>query len=46
MKSDVIKVVNGVKYVEGDMTISGELDYETLVVKNGNVTISEDLNTS
>ncbi|MDD3646802.1 MAG: hypothetical protein PHH06_05365 [Candidatus Gracilibacteria bacterium] len=45
MKSD--DVVNSVKYVDGkDIKISGDLDYETLIVKNGNVIIGGNLNTS
>jgi len=39
-------VLNWVKYVEWDITISWDQNYETLVVKNGNVIISWDLNTS
>lgn len=40
-------IVNGVRYVEGDATIWGEITtYETLVVRNGNVFISSDLNTA
>lgn len=37
---------NGVHYEEWDYSISGDLPYETLIVKNGNVTIEDDLNTS
>lgn len=44
MTSDTI--INKVKYVNWDITISWEQDYETLVVKNGNVIISWDLNDS
>lgn len=33
-------VVNGVKYVEWDVTLSWNQSYETLIVKNGNVTIT------
>ncbi|MDD5770241.1 MAG: hypothetical protein PHE25_04670 [Candidatus Gracilibacteria bacterium] len=42
------QIVNGVKYVVGeDVTISGnDLGYETLVVKDGNITISGNLNNS
>ncbi len=46
------KILNKVRYVVWDITISGEIpqtgenSYETLVVKNGNVIISWDLNTS
>lgn len=40
------QTVNGVKYVEGNYTLSGNPDYETLVVKNGNVTIAGNVNTS
>ncbi|NDK08391.1 hypothetical protein EOM39_04050 [Candidatus Gracilibacteria bacterium] len=41
------QVLNRVKYVVGeDAVISGDLDYETLIVKDGNVVISGDLNTS
>jgi len=39
-------VVNGVRYIEWDVTLSWDQNYETLVVKNGNVFISWDLNTS
>ncbi len=39
-------VVNWVKYVEWDISISWDQDYETLVVKNWNVIITWDLNTS
>ena len=39
-------VINWVKYVEWDMNLSWNgLWYETLVVKNGNITIDGDLNT-
>jgi len=42
-----LQILNWVKYVEWDTTISwNDLWYETLVVKNGNVIISWDLNTS
>lgn len=41
------ETVNGIKYIEWkNETISGTLSYETLIVKNGNVIISWDLNTS
>jgi len=40
------EVINGVRYVEWDVTISGNQSYETLIVKNGNVFISWDVNTS
>ncbi|MDD5376593.1 MAG: hypothetical protein PHH16_00585 [Candidatus Gracilibacteria bacterium] len=40
------QIVGGVKYVTGDITISGEQDYETLIVKDGNVIINGNLNNS
>ena len=41
------RTVNKVKYVEWiDETITGDQDYETLIVKNGNVIITGNLNTS
>ncbi|MDD3302297.1 MAG: hypothetical protein PHN31_01980 [Candidatus Gracilibacteria bacterium] len=40
------QILDGVKYVEGNITISGDQDYETLVVKDGNVIIEGDLNQS
>lgn len=39
-------IVNAVRYVDGDVSISWDQDYETLIVKNGNVFIQWDLNTS
>ncbi|MCK9272017.1 hypothetical protein M0P65_00535 [Candidatus Gracilibacteria bacterium] len=40
-------VVNGVKYFEGNINLTGDnLGFETLVVKNGNVKITGDLNDS
>lgn len=38
--------INNIHYHEGDISISGTLPYETLVVKNGNVIIDGNLNTS
>jgi len=39
------QIVNGIKYVEGDASIGWAITgYETLVVKDGNVTITSDLN--
>ncbi|EKD44768.1 MAG: hypothetical protein ACD_71C00011G0002, partial [uncultured bacterium (gcode 4)] len=38
-------VIGGVKYHEGDYTLSWEPTYETLIVKNGNLTITENFNT-
>lgn len=38
--------VNGIKYIEGDATLSGDQSYELLVVQNGNVTITDNLNNS
>lgn len=40
------QIVNWVKYVEWDITISWNQDYETLVVKDWNVIIDWDLNMS
>lgn len=40
------QILNGVKYVKWNTTISGNLDYETLVVVDGNVIINGDLNTA
>jgi hypothetical protein len=40
------KIVEWVKYVLGDTTISWNVDYETLVVVNGNVIIENDVNLS
>lgn len=40
------QTVNGVRYVEWDVTISWDLNYETLIVKNWNVFISWNLNTA
>ena len=40
------ETVNGVKYIVGDITLSWSQDYETLVVKDGNVIITGDLNPS
>lgn len=37
-------VLNSVKYVKGDITISGNPTYETLIVEDGNVYINSDLN--
>lgn len=39
-------IVWGVKYIDGNTTLSWEPDYETLIVKNGNLTISNNFNTS
>jgi hypothetical protein len=39
-------VLNGVKYVEWNIRISWDLDYETLIIKDWNVIIDWDLNTS
>lgn len=39
-------VINWVKYVEWNIEISWNISYETLVVKNWNVTITDNLNTS
>lgn len=39
------QILNWVKYVEWDVTISSNPSYETLVVKNGNVIINWNLNT-
>jgi len=39
-------IINDVRYVEWDVTISWDQSYETLVVKNGNVFVSWDLNPS
>lgn len=39
-------ILNWVKYVEWDITISWEQSYETLVVKNWNVVVDWNLNTS
>ncbi len=39
-----LQILDWVKYVEWDITISWNQDFETLVVKNWNVTISSDLN--
>ena len=39
-------IINKVKYVNWNITLSWSQDYETLVVKNGNVTINWNLNTS
>lgn len=36
----------GIKYVTGDVTLTGDQTFETLVVKNGNVILSGDLNPS
>ncbi len=38
--------INWVRYIEWDVQISWNLSYETLVVKNGNIIISDNLNTS
>lgn len=38
-------IFNGVKYVEWDITLFGDQSYELLVVRNGNVIISDNLNT-
>jgi hypothetical protein len=38
------QVVNGVRYVVGDVTVSGDQDYETLVVVDGNVIVNGNLN--
>ncbi|MDD3302386.1 MAG: hypothetical protein PHN31_02445 [Candidatus Gracilibacteria bacterium] len=40
------QILNKIKYIEGDYTISGEINYETLIIKDGNVTINGDLNTN
>ena len=40
------EVVNWVKYVDWDIIIGWDLDYETLVVNNWNIIISTNLNTS
>lgn len=40
------QILNGVKYVKWNTTISGNLDYETLVVVDGNVIINGDLNSA
>lgn len=40
------QIVNGVKYVIWDTIVSGEPDYETLIVKDGNVIINGNLNAS
>lgn len=39
-------ILGGVKYIEWNTTISGDQSYELLVVRNGNVMISDNLNTS
>jgi len=39
-------IIGGVKYIEGSATLSGEPSYETLIVKNGNLTISDTFNTT
>ncbi|HBB27515.1 TPA: hypothetical protein DCZ36_03410 [Candidatus Gracilibacteria bacterium] len=39
-------ILSGVKYIEGNTTISGDQSYELLVVRNGNVMISDNLNTA
>lgn len=39
-------IINGVKYIEWDIIIWRDQNYETLVVHNGNIFISEDLNPS
>lgn len=38
--------IGGVKYHVGDYTLSWEPNYETLIVKNGNLTINGNFNTS
>ncbi len=38
------QTLNNVHYIEWDTSIGWTLPYETLIVKNGNVTISSDLN--
>lgn len=43
---DSWNIVDWVKYVEGDHTISWNPDYETLVVKDWNVIINNNLNTA
>lgn len=40
------QIADGVLYIEWDYTISWNVSYETLVVKNWNIIISGDLNTS
>ncbi|MGE4444873.1 MAG: hypothetical protein AB7E37_07900, partial [Candidatus Altimarinota bacterium] len=40
------EIVGGVKYVLGDTTLAGEINYETLVVVDGNVTITDNVNNS
>lgn len=39
------QIVNGVKYVDWDTTLSWSQSYETLIVKNGNISITGDINT-
>lgn len=39
-------IINWIRYIEGDVTISWSQSYETLIVKNWNVFISWDLNTT
>lgn len=39
-------MVNGVKYVEWDFSLSGNPNYETLVVRNGNLSISGNVNST
>ncbi|EKD44540.1 MAG: hypothetical protein ACD_71C00106G0002 [uncultured bacterium (gcode 4)] len=40
------QIINGVKYIEWDSTLSWEPIYETLIIKNGNLTISDNFNTN
>ncbi len=40
------KMLNGVKYVEWDYIMESDPIYETIIVKNGNLIINSDVNTS
>jgi hypothetical protein len=46
IKNRVPWIINGIKYVNWDITIPWNENYETLIVKNWNVIITWDLNTS